>query len=156
MLRRLLNPDGVTERSSPQPFFPNITLKKKILLESPGSNLESEILKAADRRDQGGARPCRPSGRRGDYGAGKEAGGVPCCGLRGPGWIQILQAESWPSTSLWVQHQFWRESGGRLPSSPRLGHEVWISPAPGPSRMTTSRQLYHGWHSPWGPGCRSV
>lgn len=30
---------------------------------------------------------------------------------RGPGWIQIPWGESWPSTSLWVQHQFWRESG---------------------------------------------
>lgn len=59
--------------------------------------------------------------KEGGYGAGKEAGGVSCCELRGPDWIQIPQGESQPSTSLWVQHQFWRESGRRLPSSPRLG-----------------------------------
>lgn len=44
----------------PPPFCPNIMYlkkKKNILLESPGSNLEYEILKAADRRDRGGGRP---------------------------------------------------------------------------------------------------
>ena len=35
----------------------------------------------------------------------------------GPGWIQTPQGESWPSTSLWVKHQFRRENGERLPSS---------------------------------------
>lgn len=74
----------------------------------------------------------------------------------GPGWIQTPQGEFWPSTSLWVQHQFRRENGERLPSSLRLGQEVWISPAPGLSQMMTSRQPYHGWHSPWGPGCHSA
>lgn len=49
--------------------------------------------------------------------------------VRGPGWIQIPQGESWRSASPWVQHQFRGRAAGALlsvagaQSSPRSESE---------------------------------